>query len=327
MKRIVRRQFMQAAGAVAALPMLPAGARAQAYPARNVRVILPYAPGGVTDVTARLIAQRLTQQLGRTFYVENVPGASGNIGMGQAARAAPDGYTILVAFISLTVNPTMFDKVPYDAIKDFDPVTLAITSTTVLVVNPTLPVHNVKELVELIRANPGKFSYSSAGAGTTSHLTGEQLRAALKLDMVHVPYNGGAPAAASVISGVTPIGFNSPTATTALIKDGKLRVLAVTGENRTAALPEAPTLTESGYPGINGDSWVGLLVPAGTPREIIALLQRETAKGLAVPEVRDRLLALGCDPVGGTPEKFAERIKRELPMWNKVITTAGIKLH
>jgi tripartite-type tricarboxylate transporter receptor subunit TctC len=302
MKRVVRRQFMQMAGAAAASPMLTSIAGAQTYPARNVRVILPYAPGGVTDVTARLIAQKLTQQLGRTFYVENVAGASGNIGMGQAARAAPDGYTILVAFISLTVNPTMFDKVPYDAIKDFDPVTLAITSTTVLVVNPSLPVHSVKELVELIRANPGKFSYSSAGAGTTSHLTGEQLRAALKLDMVHVPYNGGAPAAASVISGVTPIGFNSPTATTALIKDGKLRVLAVTGESRTAALPEAPTLTESGYPGINGDSWVGLLVPHGTPREIIALLQRETAKALAAPDVRDRLVSLGCDPVGGTPE-------------------------
>jgi tripartite-type tricarboxylate transporter receptor subunit TctC len=326
MDTLARRRFMQMASAAAALPVLTRFSRAQAYPARNVRVILPYAPGGITDVTGRLVAQKLSEQLGRTFYIENVPGASGNIGMAQAARAAPDGYTLLVAFSSLTVNPTLFDKVPYDAVKDFEPVSLAITSTTVMVVNPSLPARNVKELIELVRASPGKFSYSSAGAGTSSHLTGEQFRLRLKLDLVHVPFNGGAPAAASTTSGSTPISFNSPTATSALIKDGKLRALAVTGEQRTLALPDVPTLTESGYPGINGDSWVGILAPAGTPRDIVSLLQREISKALSLPDIKERLVSLGCDPVGSTSEEFAARIKSELPMWAKLIPAAGIKL-
>jgi tripartite-type tricarboxylate transporter receptor subunit TctC len=326
MKTIARRQFVQMAGAGAVLPLLPQLASAQSYPARNVRVILPYAPGGITDVTGRLVAQKLSEQLGRTFYIENLPGASGNTGMAQVARAAPDGYTLLVAFSALTVNPTLFDKVPYDAVQDFEPISLAVTSTTVLVVNPSLPVHSVKDLIDYVRANPGKLSYSSAGAGTSSHLTGEQFRLAHKLDLVHVPFNGGAPAAASVISSSTPIGFNSPTATSALIKDGKLRALAVTGNRRSLALPDAPTLTELGYPGINGDSWVGLLAPARTPRDIISLLQREITKGLNVPDIRARLVSLGCDPVASTPEEFAQRIKSELAMWGKLIPAAGIKL-
>jgi tripartite-type tricarboxylate transporter receptor subunit TctC len=326
MKTIVRRHFLQMAGIAATIPMLAKAARAQSYPARPVRVILPYAPGGVTDVTARLIAQKLSDQLGKTFYVENMPGASGNIGTAQAAKAAPDGYTVLVVFSSYVVNPTLFDFVPYDPYKDLDPVSLAITSTTVLAVNPELRVRSVKDLVDLVRANPGKYSFASAGTGTQSHLAGEQFRLALKLDLVHVPFNGGAPAAASVISGHTPIGFNSPTAVAPYIKDGKLRVLAVNSEKRTLALPDVPTMEEAGFPRINGDSWVGVLVPAGTPKEIIALLQREIAKALALPDMKERLVALGCDPVGSTPEEFAQRIRSEIEMWGNVIRAANIKM-
>jgi tripartite-type tricarboxylate transporter receptor subunit TctC len=189
-----------------------------------------------------------------------------------------------------------------------------------------VPAKTVKELVDLVRSSPGKFSFSSAGAGTQSHLVGEQFRVSLGLDLVHVPFNGGAPAAGAVGSGATQGGFNSPTATASLIRDGKLRVLAVTSEKRTAALPEAPTLIESGYQGIRGDSWVGFLVPAGTPKDIISLLQREIAKVVAIPEIKDRFIKLGSDPVGSTPEEFAQRIKSELELWAKVIRSANIKV-
>ena len=287
---------------------------AQSYPARSVRVVLPYAPAGITDIVGRLIAQKLSDQLGKQFVVENVPGATGNIGTAQVAKAAPDGYTLLVVFSSFVVNPTLFDKVPYDPNKDFDPITLAITSTTAVGVNPSVPAHSVKELVELIRANPGKYSYSHAGTGTQSHLAGEQFRLKLGLDLVPVPFNGGGPAAASVVGGHTPVTFNSPAAVIPHFKDGKLRVLAVNSETRTAAMPEIPTIVEAGFPGIRGDSWVGVLAPAGTPKDIIALLQREIAKALALPEMKERLLALGCDAVGSTSEDVCRAYQERSPV-------------
>ena len=326
MNTIARRRFLRTLTAAASAPMLPRVASAQGYPARTVRVVLPYAPAGITDVVGRLIALRLSEQLGKQFVVENVPGATGNIGTAQVAKAAPDGYTILVVFSSFVVNPTLFDKVPYDPAKDFDPVTLAVTSTTAIGVNPSVPANSVKELVALIRANPGKYSYSHAGTGTQSHLAGEQFRLKLKLDLVPVPFNGGGPAAASVVGGHTPVTFNSPAAIIPHARDGKLRVLAVNSEARTAAMPEIPTIAEAGFPGIKGDSWVGVLAPAGTPKDIIALLQREIAKALTLPDMKERLLALGCDAVGSTSEDFAARIKSEIPFWGDVIRAADIKM-
>jgi len=325
MKTIVRRRFMQTMGAAAAIPMFVRLGWAQNYPVRPVRVVLPYAPAGITDVVGRLISLKLSEQLGKQFIVENVAGATGNIGTAQVAKAQPDGYTILVVFSSYVVNPTLFDKVPYDPYKDFDPVTLAVTSTTAIVVNPSVPAHNVKELVELIRANPGKYSYAHAGTGTQSHLAGEQFRLKLNLDLVPVPFSGGGPAAASVVGGHTPITFNSPAAVLPHAQDGKLRVLAVNSEKRTSAMPEVPTIVEAGFPGINGDSWVGVLVPSGTPKEIIALLQREIAKVLALPDIKAKLIALGCDAVGSTPEEFSARIQSEIPFWGSVIRAANIK--
>jgi tripartite-type tricarboxylate transporter receptor subunit TctC len=326
MKTVARRQFVQMAGATAAIPALAKLAWAQSYPNRPVRVVLPYAPAGVTDVVGRLIALKLSDQLGKQFVIENVPGATGNIGTAQVAKAPPDGYTLLVVFSSYVVNPTLFDKIPYDPYKDFDPVTLATTSTTVLVVNPSVPARNVKELVALIRANPGKMSYAHAGTGTQSHLAGEQFRLKLGLDLVPVPFNGGGPAAASVVGGHTPIAFNSPTAVLPHAQDGKLRVLAVNSEKRTSAMPDVPTIVEEGFPGINGDSWVGVLAPAGTPKDIIALLQREIAKALALSDIKERLVALGCDAVASTPEEFATRIKTEIGFWAGVIRAANIKM-
>ena len=320
-----RRQLLHLALGAAVLPDLPRLAFALDYPARPVRAIVAFAPGGVTDTFARLMAQRLSENLGKQFYVDNITGATGNIGTGQAAKAAPDGYTLLFAFSSYVVNPTLFGKVPYDPYKDFEPVTLAVVSTTVVTVHPSVPAKTVKDLVALIRANPGKYSYSSAGAGTQAHLAGEQFRLSLGLDLVHVPFNGGGPAIAAVVGDHVPIGFGSPAASIPQIKQGNVRALAITSKRRSQVLPDVPTMTEAGYPEIEGDSWVGVLVPAGTSKDIIDLLYREVVKIIAMPDMAARLGELGYDPVGSTPEQFAVRIKVEIETWAKVIQAAHIR--
>jgi tripartite-type tricarboxylate transporter receptor subunit TctC len=320
-----RRRFLQLASAAAALPTLPQSARAQAYPTRPVRLIVGFAPGGPTDVFARVIAQKLGENLGRQFYVDNITGGTGNIATGQAAKAAPDGYTVLFAFSSYVVNPTLFDRVPYDPYKDFEPVTLAVSSTTVLSINPSVPAKTVADLVALIRAGSGKYSFATGGTGSQTHLAGEQFRLSLGLDLVHVPFNGGGPAIAAVVAGHTPIGFNALTPAVPQIKEGKLRALAVTSKTRSQILPDVPTMTEAGYPDIAGDSWVGVLVPAETPKEIVALLHREIAGIIALPDMKERLATLGFEPVVSTPAEFASQIRLEIETWAKVIRAAKIK--
>jgi tripartite-type tricarboxylate transporter receptor subunit TctC len=321
-----RRRFLQLAAGAAALPAVTRLARAQSYPTRPVRVIVPFAPGGVTDTFGRLIAQKLSEQLGNRFFVENITGAGGNIGTGQAAKAPSDGYTLLNAFSSLVVNPTLFDRVPYDVHSDFSPVTLAVASTTTLTVHPSVPAKTVSELIALIRANPNKYSYASAGTGTQNHLAGEQFRLACGVDLVHVPFAGGAPAMASVLGGHTPIGFVSSQAAMHHVRAGTVRALAVTSKTRSQILPDVPTMTEVGYPDIEGDSWVGILAPARTPANIIALLHREIVKALALPETKEQLATLGYDVIASTPEQFAERIKFEIVFWAKVIGAANVKM-
>lgn len=321
-----RRRFLQLAAGAAAISSAPRIAWAQTYPARPVRLIVAFAPGGVTDTFARLMGQKLSERLGQQFFVENITGATGNIGTGLAAKAAPDGYTLLFAFSSYVVNPTLFNRIPYDPYKDFEPVTLAVTSTTVVTIHPSVPAKTLKDLVALIKVNRGKYSYASAGAGTQAHLAGEQFRLSLGLDLVHVPFNGGGPAVAAVVGGHTPIGFSSPAASIPQIKEGNVRALAITSKTRSQILPDVPTMTEAGYPEIEGDSWVGVLVPAGTPKDIISLLHREIVRIIALPDMKAQLGELGYDPIGSTPEEFATRIKVEIENWAKVIRAANIKV-
>jgi tripartite-type tricarboxylate transporter receptor subunit TctC len=309
----------------AAFSAASGSARAQTWPTRPVRVIVPFQPGGSTDIFARLAAQKLTEHFGKQFYIENIAGATGNVGTAQAARAAPDGHTLLIAFSSYVVNPTLFAKLPFDPDKDLAPVTLAVSAPNVLTVNPSLPARNLSELVALIKSNPGKYTYTSGGVGTQGHLLGEMLRLSQALDIVHVPFNGAAPAIASAMAGHTPIAWSTVASAAQALEAGQLRPLALASKTRSQLLSDVPTTAEAGYPDIQGDSWVGLLAPAGTPNEIIRAVQREIAGIIALPDVKERLPTLGFEAVASTPEEFASRIKVETEMWGKVIRAANIK--
>jgi tripartite-type tricarboxylate transporter receptor subunit TctC len=287
---------------------------------------VPFAPAGPTDVVARLIAQKLSERLGRQFYIENVTGAGGNTGMGQAARAAPDGYTILFASSSYVVNPSLYPKIPYDPYKDFAPVTVAGDAPNILLVNPSVPAKTVRQLIDYIKVNPGKISYASAGTGTTPHLSGELFRLSQKLDIVHVPFGGAGPAIQSLAGDHTPMAFTSLPPAIPLIKDGKIRPLAVSAAKRVAALPNVPTLAEAGLPEQEADTMQAVFVPAGTPRAVIDLLYHEIKAIVALPDIRERFEVLGLDPVANTPEEFAAQIKVEIDKWGKVIRGANIKM-
>jgi tripartite-type tricarboxylate transporter receptor subunit TctC len=320
-----RRQFLCLSASAAAFVVAAGTARAQAYPTRPVRVIVPFAPGGPADVLARLLAQNLSQSLGQQFFVENQAGAGGNPGMSTGARAVADGYTITIVGTSYVVNPSLYQTIPYDPRKDFAPVTLAAISPNVLVVNPSIPATNVKELIAFLKANPGKYSFAHAGVGTTPQLSGEMFKHSQHLDIVSVPFGGSAPAIQSALAGHTPIAFAVLPPAVPLVKAGKLRALAVTTPKRSLALPDVPTLAESGLPNQESDTILGVLVPAGTPQSIIALLYREIGKAMAKPEVAEKLATLGFDPVVSTPDEFAARIQVDIPKWAKVIAEANIK--
>jgi tripartite-type tricarboxylate transporter receptor subunit TctC len=324
--KLPRRKFLHLAASAVALPAVSRISHAQAYPSRPVRMIVPYAPGGQTDVVARLIAQKLSERLGQQFYVENAAGAGGNIGAGRAAQAAPDGYTIFfIDAIAFVANPTLYDKVPYDPVTDFDAVAIGATTMQVLAAHPSVPAQTVQELVTLIRANPGKYNYGSAGVGTGAHLTGELFRTSLKLDLVHVPYGGGGPAIAAAVAGHTQLSFGSAAATIPQHQEGKLRALAVGGKKRLKGLPAIPTFREAGYFDVECDAVVGILAPARTPKDIIALLNREIAAAVAPPDVQERLTTLGFETASATPEELAAFLKAEIPKWAGVIRAAGIK--
>jgi tripartite-type tricarboxylate transporter receptor subunit TctC len=299
-------------------------AHAQNYPSKPVKVIVPFAAAGPTDVMARLIAQKLSENLKQQFYVENHAGAGGNLGMTQVARSSPDGYTILVASSSFVVNPSLYAKNPYDPFKNFAPVSLAAASPNIVVVNPAIPARTVKELIELVKANPGKYNIAHPGIGTTPHLAAELFKLTYKLDASSVPFGGAAPAIQSTVAGHTPIAFTALPPATSQVQGGTLRGLAVTSKKRSSTLPDVPTLADAGIAGQESVTMQGILAPARTPKEIVDLLNREIAKVMALPDVQAKCAQLGFDVVADTPEEFTVYIKSEVEKWSKVIKDAKV---
>jgi tripartite-type tricarboxylate transporter receptor subunit TctC len=299
---------------------------AQNYPTRPVRVVVGFPPGGPTDIIARLVAQRLTDSLGQQFFIENIGGAGGNTASGQVARVTPDGYTIMAISTGFMVNPSLYAKVPYDPIKDFSAVSLVAVSPNVVVVNPSVAAKTLPELVQLIRQNPGKYSYAGPGVGSTPHLGGELFRLTYKLDLVHIPFAGAAPAVQSTVGGHTPIAFTALPSSMAAIQAGQVRAIGIAATERSEQVPDVPTFAEQGVKDQEADTLTGIVAPAGTPKEIVELLSREIAKGVARPEVKERLAVLGFKPVANTPDEFAARIRLEMEKWGKVVHDANLRI-
>jgi tripartite-type tricarboxylate transporter receptor subunit TctC len=301
-------------------------AQSPGYPDRPVKIVVPFAAAGPTDVVARLIALKLGEKLGQQFYIENMAGAGGNLGMGAVAKAPGDGHTILFVSSSYTVNPSLYAKAPYDPDRDFAPVTKAAGSPNGLFVNPSIPAKSVQELVDHLKANPGKYTFASPGIGTTPHLSSELFKLTFGLDFALAPFAGGGPSIQSVVAGHTPICFQAIPPATELVKAGKLRALAVTALTRSPALPDVPTLDELGIKGQEAETIQGVLVPATTPKPIVDLLQREIARIIQLPDVNEKLLAQGLEPSGMSSAEFADYIKADVAKWKKVITDAKIPL-
>jgi tripartite-type tricarboxylate transporter receptor subunit TctC len=312
-----------AAALLAALG-LSSSASAAGYPDKPVKIVVPFAPAGPTDVMARLIAQKLSESLKQQFFVENHPGAGGNIGMMQVARSTPDGYTILVASSSYTVNPSLYAKNPYDPFKDFAPITLAAASPNILVINTDIPAKTVQELIELVKANPAKYSIANPGVGTTPQLAAELFKLTYKLDAASVPFGGAGPAIQSAVGGHTPIAFSALPPTAPQVQGGKLRGLAVTSAKRSATLPDVPTLAEAGIKGQESETMQGIFVAAGTPKEIVDLLNKEIVKAMQLPDVKEKCAQLGFDVVANTPAEFATYIKTDVEKWRGVIKDANV---
>jgi len=286
---------------------------------------VPFAAGGPTDVIARIVAQKLSESFGQQVVTENIPGAGGNTGVTMVARAPADGYTILVVSTGFIVNPSMYAKISYDPVKDFAPITLVAASPNVVSVNRDFPAKSMKELVELVKANPGKYSFAQPATGSTPHLAGELFKQKYALDLVTVPFNGAALAINSTIGGHTPIAFTALPPAMSNIKEGKLRGLAVLASKRSPALPDVPTNGEAGIPDLESDTLTGVVAPAGTPKEVIERWRGDIVKMVATPEVRQRLEALGFAPVADTPDEFGARIKAEITKWSKVVHDAHIR--
>jgi tripartite-type tricarboxylate transporter receptor subunit TctC len=299
---------------------------AQGYPTRTVRVIVPFSAGGGADVVGRTLAQRLTESLGQQVIVDNRPGAAGNIGTEAVARAAPDGYTLLVAGPNHTSNVHLFSKLPFDPVKDFEPVSLLTSAQYILLVHPSLPARSVKELIALARARPGQINYGSAGNGAANHLGMELIKMMAKIDMQHVPYKGGAPMQVDLLGGQISVAYDNILTTVPHIHSGRLRALAVSGARRTPLLPQVPTIAEAALPGYDVTVWVGFLAPAGTPATILARLQEATASGMQRPEVRERMATLGAEVIAGTRQEFAAFIRSDMEKAGKIIRQANIRL-
>lgn len=302
------------------------GAQAQAYPQKPIRIIVPFPPGGPSDMLARLIGAKVAEAWGQATVIDNRGGASGIIGIELAAKADPDGYTLIVVSAGLAVQPSLYRKLPYDPVRDFAPITRIVSGPGIMVVNASLPVRSVAELIAYAHARPGKVFYGTAGNGTPSHLAVELLKVMTQVDIVHVPYRGMAPAMTDVVAGQLQLSIPTMPAGLPLAKAGKLRALAVTGAQRSPAAPELPTVAEAGVPGYQASNWYGIAAPAKTPRAIIAKLNQEFGRIMVAPDVREKLLGVGMEPATNTPEQFADFMKSEIGKWARVVKTAGIRV-
>src|SRR5262245_19793657 len=299
----------------------------QAYPSKPVRMVLPYRPGGGSDTIGRPLAQKLTESLGQQVVVENRGGANGNIGMEFAARAAPDGYTTVLALTAQRpVIPGPYARVPYDPVKDYAPITLLGAGTYILVVHPSLPAKSVKQLIALARVQPEQIAYSSSGNGSGGHLAAELLNSMAGIRMLHVPYKGGGPALVDLIAGQVQVLFSTQLTSWPHIQSGRIRALAVSTAKRPASIPDLPTIAEAGLPGYDAGVWYGVLAPAGTPREIIARLNAEIVRALNLPDFRKFLVSNAIDPIGSPPEELGQYIRSELVKWAKVVKEAGVRV-
>jgi tripartite-type tricarboxylate transporter receptor subunit TctC len=301
------------------------GAFAQTYPTRPIRMIVTFGPGGPTDVIGRLIAQKVSESFGQQIYVENVAGAGGNIGVAAALRAPADGYTIVAVSTGFIINPSLYARVPY-AIKDFAPISVVAASPNAITVNPSVPAKTIQELVALVKANPGKYSYAQPGVGSTPHLVAEQFKLKFGLDLTMVPFSGSSDAITSTIGGHTPIAVTAFPTAMPNIRAGVLRGLALLAAKRSPEAPDVPTAAEAGVPDLESDTVTSIVARAGTPTEIIERWHREIARAVAMPDVNEKLRTLGFNPVGSSPAEFAERIKTESNRWDKVAREAGIRL-
>ena len=298
----------------------------QAYPNKPIRLIVPFAPGGSNDIVARIIGYKFGESFGQQVIIDNRGGASGIIGTDLAAKATPDGYTLLMMSLTLAVNPSLYKKLPYDTEKDLIPVSLVASAPLILVVHPSLPVKSLKELIAHVKANPGKFNFGSGGPGTTPHLAGEMWKSMAGLQMTHVPYKGGGPALADLMGGQLQLMLENIPSTLPHVKSGKLRMLALSGLKRSALVADVPTLDEAGLKGYEIVGWNGLFLPGGTPNAIVTRLHNETVKALAAPDIKDRLSGLGAEGVGNTPAQFSAFMKAEIRKWAQVARDAGLRV-
>ncbi len=310
------------------LCLAAASAIAQDYPGRPINMVIGFAPGGGTDTAARIIAKKLGDEMGQSVVVENKPGAGGNIATDYVAKAAPDGYTILLGSVgSLAVAPHMVAKLPYDPRRDLAPITMAVVFANVLVVNPSLKVHTLAEFVKLAKEKPGTITYGSSGIGGAGHLAGALFGQVAKIDIVHVPYKGGGPAVKDLVGGQIPAVFATPASSGAFVKSGRIIALATTGATRSSYMPDVPTIAESGYPGYEAINWYAYMAPAKTPREVLARLHRDLVKVLSAPDVRQQLSGHGLEPAPGSSEALAAYIEREYATWGKVVKDAHITVN
>jgi tripartite-type tricarboxylate transporter receptor subunit TctC len=301
------------------------GALAQTYPDHPVRVVVPFPAAGGTDILARLLLQRMAERLGANFVIDNRAGAGGTIGTEIVAKAAPDGYTILVASSSHTINPSVYKKIGYDPARDFAPVTLIASGPGLLVVHPSVPAKNVKELIALAKSKPGQLIYASAGNGTPPHLAAELFKSMAGVDLVHIPYKGNVPAFVDLLTGAVSLSFPTITSGLPQVRSGKLRALGVTSKQRSTVVPDVPTIAESGLPGYEATTWYGMLAPAKTRMPVITKLHDQMVEVLKLPDIREKLLAQGLEPVGNRPDEFGAIISTELVKWSKVVAAAGVK--